>query len=266
MDQDGVPDDRSEAEAFENACRVTHDGNNAGDIGANDDKGCVGDATSDGNAGGVGANGDDWRGADSFSGVYVGQSAVGDDWSGANFFCDVIVDQNVGQVRVNRGCCNYKDATELNRHLNDDKGNSEIATMNMIMDTGSTIHIVNDKKYFHDYEINQSFKVKIGNGKYVYSSGIGTVIIKCGFDNGKKSSIMLKRVIHIPNMKNNILSVSKIVEDNNYSVVFHDNVFEILENDSIIANGFKHEKLFVLECEIDMNDKRTSRNHVYQVT
>ena len=138
--------------------------------------------------------------------------------------------------------------------------------MNMIMDTGSTIHIVNDKKYFHDYEINQSFKVKIGNGKYVYSSGIGTVIIKCGFDNGKKSSIMLQRVIHVPNMKNNIISVSKIIENNDYCVVFYDNVFEILENDSIIANGFKHEKLFVLECEIDMNDKRTSRNHVYQVT
>ena len=86
------------------------------------------------------------------------------------------------------------------------------------LDSGASYHMTGDKELFSDLEEKYlQMNIEMGDdGRYI-ATGIGTVT----FDRESGKPFMLKDVMHVPGLKNNLVSVA-MLEDIGYDVVFSD--------------------------------------------
>lgn len=83
-----------------------------------------------------------------------------------------------------------------------------------LLDSGCTDHIVNDDKYFSEYvTLNNPVEVRIGDGRILMATKIGTVEAMFNV-NGHNIPINLANVFYVKDMKANLISYSKVTERN----------------------------------------------------
>ena len=81
---------------------------------------------------------------------------------------------------------------------------------NWIIDSGATRHMCNDKIMFLNIEVfREPREVQVGDGSSVKVIGEGMINLKIELEYGKVRKCRLLRVLYVPDLAYNLLSVSK---------------------------------------------------------
>ncbi|KZV58901.1 hypothetical protein PENSPDRAFT_549487, partial [Peniophora sp. CONT] len=73
-------------------------------------------------------------------------------------------------------------------------------------DTGATAHMTLHRHWFHTYEPFVT-PVRLANGAVIYSAGVGSVVFEPEGEGVDGQPIELTRVLHVPQLCANLLSV-----------------------------------------------------------
>lgn len=86
-------------------------------------------------------------------------------------------------------------------------------------DTGATSHMTPHRECFHSYE-PYSVPIHVADGTTIKSAGIGTIMFKPRLPNGQQSrGLLFHRVLHVPDLKTNLLSVLYLTSRKGFQVV-----------------------------------------------
>ena len=118
-----------------------------------------------------------------------------------------------------------------------------------IIDSGATSHICHDRSRFTDYVLlSKPEVVSLGDGHKQQAVGRGTVTLQIVVS-GKVKKYILNNVLHVPKLKFNLISVSKVTSDSK-QIVFSDEVCQIIDaSGSIVAEGQQEGDLYVLRLK-----------------
>lgn len=117
------------------------------------------------------------------------------------------------RVQQNESVQTAKFDGEQQRHFMMAAINSQPYTFSRwLIDSGATSHFVNDRSAFETYQVTDQSNVGLPNGHAIVAEGTGTVRIRVQF-RGVQSEILLRDVVHVPKMVNNLVSVKKLLRD-----------------------------------------------------
>lgn len=118
-----------------------------------------------------------------------------------------------------------------------------------ILDSGCTDHIINDEKYFENSKIlEEPVNVYLGDNRVVKATKIGNVVSY--FDAfGKKNLVDMRNVFYVKDMKSNLISYSKITEDN--TIVSKGKMTKIIDSyGKVTAVALKNNGLYIMKSRL----------------
>ncbi|KAF7814526.1 Retrovirus-related Pol polyprotein from transposon TNT 1-94 [Senna tora] len=110
-----------------------------------------------------------------------------------------------------------------------------------IVDSGASDHMTGNASLFSTLApCASSLQVKIADGTMAKVSAIGSIKIS--------TTLTLMNVLYVPALACNLLSISKLTQDNNYCATFraHDCVFQDLASEKMIGNAKEYNGLYIL--------------------
>ena len=108
----------------------------------------------------------------------------------------------------------------------------ENETVEWILDSGASSHLCANKDAFYSYvPLTNSIQITIGDGSKIKAIGRGTIEIHLKEKN-EQIRLVLKDVLHVPAVKENLMSVKKLMDD--YSIVFEKGYCKILDKNKLI--------------------------------
>lgn len=113
-----------------------------------------------------------------------------------------------------------------------------------IMDSGSSSHMTNQKKYFKDLEKIKTVINLAKSEEIMYAYGKGSI----EFDKCK-----LKEVLYVPNLSTNLLSVNSITKNGGEVIFTEDEVLVKAENKTIMKGKKMSNGLFQVKLKVDVN-------------
>ena len=127
----------------------------------------------------------------------------------------------------------------------------------------------NNKALLGDFaEFNEPVDVMLGDGKILNAAGSGVVTVDANLENGKKQECKLYDVLFVPNLKYNLLSVSKNTKTEK-SVNFEETTCNIFRGDGeIVATAKKIGCLYdldfqpILQCSYVVNKQTEPTNEM----
>nr|KYP31853.1 Retrovirus-related Pol polyprotein from transposon TNT 1-94 [Cajanus cajan] len=120
-----------------------------------------------------------------------------------------------------------------------------------IIDSGASFHVTPHEEFFSSYQKGDFGMVKMGNHVTSKIVGIGEIALMT--ENGNK--LMLKEVRHVPDMRLNLISVSKLDEAGMINQFSADR-WKLSRGSMIVARGKKEGSLYTMQgkiCKGDMN-------------
>lgn len=118
-----------------------------------------------------------------------------------------------------------------------------------VVDTGATRHICSNKEMFLDYEeVIDGESVYLGDARTACVAGKGKVLLK--LTSGK--SLALHSILHVPNMRRNLVSGS-LLNKAGIKLVFEADKVVLTRNADFVGKGYCHGGLFVLDASFDKN-------------
>jgi len=131
--------------------------------------------------------------------------------------------------------------------------------MEWILDSGATSHMTSNRSWFQDYEEIQC-QIVIGNGKSINAIGQGSIMIVINGLNGQVEMTLFD-VLHVPAIKNNLLSTAKLAKCHYRTVI---DATGCLVTDQISgADIFRPEQrgnMLCVKAEIQHNEDVTDFN------
>ncbi|KAH9736084.1 hypothetical protein KPL71_017967 [Citrus sinensis] len=110
------------------------------------------------------------------------------------------------------------------------------------LDSGATIHICNDKKFFLSYkEETEGQMVLMGNNNAAIVAGKG--IVEINFTSGKK--VTLSNVFHVPSVRKNLISASCMCK-HGLKIVLEGNTCIISKNGLFVGKGYSCDGMYKL--------------------
>ncbi|KAL5532213.1 hypothetical protein ACEPAF_5777 [Sanghuangporus sanghuang] len=91
-----------------------------------------------------------------------------------------------------------------------------------IADTGATCHMTPHRHWFTKYSTNHT-PIRLANNQVIYSVGIGTVRFQPVVGGKPGQLLEFERVLHVPDLRNNLLSVLYLTRSKSYVVTIHHN-------------------------------------------
>ncbi|KAK9711969.1 hypothetical protein QE152_g25159 [Popillia japonica] len=156
---------------------------------------------------------------------------------------------------VDSGCSN---------HLvnNKDYFKEFIDSIQWCVDSGCSNHLVNNKDYFKEFiELSNTKKICAAkNGVMLEAIGIGNIEVKCLVNNVTRYCI-IKNVYYVPELRKNLLSVSKM-EQNGLKVIFSERNVKVYKGSKIIMTGNNNGSLYSIDMELDIPRCNYSANKV----
>jgi hypothetical protein len=125
---------------------------------------------------------------------------------------------------------------------NDNEG----VTSQLIVDTGCSDHIGNQKDIFTNLHPVNEKSVRDPKGNFTAVEGIGDVPITVELKDGKIAELILRNVLYVPNYKVNLLSVDKAVNFGHQFIFNHSRARMVL-SDRREINLTKNSGLFFLK-------------------
>ena len=95
--------------------------------------------------------------------------------------------------------------------LQEENNSAEMAS-HIIVDTGCSDHILNQRSLFRNLRTANEKSVRDPNGNLTAVEGIGDVPITVQLKDGKMAELTLRNVLYVPNYKVNLLSVNKAIK------------------------------------------------------
>ncbi|KAK1670409.1 hypothetical protein QYE76_058568 [Lolium multiflorum] len=118
------------------------------------------------------------------------------------------------------------------------------------VDTGANVHVCADISMFTSYQARGS-SVMMGNGLHATVRGVGTVDLK--FTSGK--IVQLKNVLHVPSIKKNLVSGSRLMKDG-FKLVFESNKVVLSKYGTFVGKGYECSK-----CHACVQAKQPRKPH-----
>jgi len=171
-----------------------------------------------------------------------------------------------GHYQTNKASCHGTHegncfSAEVNGDMNT-KNQSAKDKIVWILDNGCTNHIVNNDIYFEKcVTLKEPMSVKVGNGRVLQATKIGN--IKTLFEVfHKKSEVTLTNVFYVKNMKENLISYSKVMDNNNNNrVVFIGNITKVYNKyNEIIAVATREKNLLKIKNYVKKQDNKVCVN------
>ncbi|CAA0819637.1 Unknown protein, partial [Striga hermonthica] len=107
------------------------------------------------------------------------------------------------------------------------------------IDTGATRHVCSDKGLFSEYTPSNGRKLHMGNSSSSDVAGVGIVVLK--LTSGKE--LKLKDVLHVPDIRKNLVSGSLLVE-HGFKLVFEAKKFILSKYGKFLGRGYLDNGLF----------------------
>jgi len=142
------------------------------------------------------------------------------------------------------------------------KGNISDLSDIWLFDSGASNHMVNDLRWFNNINFQEGELCQAGENSKLYYEGVGTVKIHVKGDANKKSTIIMKDVLYVPKLRENLLSTNtlmlkgfKIVQECDAITVYDSEGVKVLTGK---LNG-KHVRFFA-EPNIVKNSEKSLYN------
>lgn len=97
------------------------------------------------------------------------------------------------------------------------------------IDLGATSHMTNDMNFFKVFNTCTDESITLANGSSAKVQGIGDGYLACKDSEDKQNIVMVKEVLYVPTLEENLLSVRKLTEKD-LQVEFTKNMCEIVKN------------------------------------
>lgn len=111
------------------------------------------------------------------------------------------------------------------------------------VDSGSSLHLCNDRSVMSDFTTGKPKKVYIANGEAMMTTGKGTVQVVLK-DNCVRT---ISNVYLVPKLATNLLSVSVMV-NKGYDVVFRSGVCKVIDNGEVLATATLRDGTYQLDA------------------
>ena len=108
-------------------------------------------------------------------------------------------------------------------------------------DTGATSHMTPHKNWIRDYTPHK-VPVHLANNTVVYSEGIGNVLFIPIIDGKEAREILFSRVLHVPALSNNLLSVLYLTKHKGFTVQITRDSMQFLLNRSVLFTASVNNK------------------------
>ena len=128
-----------------------------------------------------------------------------------------------------------------------------------IIDSGASDHMTGNSTLFSTYKpCAGNRKVRIADGSFSAIAGVVDITIS--------HSLILSKVLHVPNLSCNLISISKLTQDLKCSANFHSShcVFQDLASRRTIGNARECDGLYILE-EGTHSNKEAQGNSCLQI-
>ncbi|KAF9695884.1 hypothetical protein EKO04_006260 [Ascochyta lentis] len=115
-----------------------------------------------------------------------------------------------------------------------------------IMDSGASMHLCNNKKWFTEFADLPTKTVQVANTKANLDiTGGGTVTLDVQTKEGKWNQVTLSNVLYAPDAMCNLLSISQLTNKGATGYV-NETTFDIIHNDELLMDATSYEGLFKL--------------------
>ncbi|UYV68918.1 hypothetical protein LAZ67_6001665 [Cordylochernes scorpioides] len=136
----------------------------------------------------------------------------------------------------------------------------EASVHNWFVDSGATSHMAYDESFFTELNREQTQNVVVANGNKLQVKGIGQGEIKVITPQGKTDTLLLTKVLYIPELTDNLLSVSAATS-NGCKVTFNRDWCTIERDNTALANGILDNAMYRLHLD-DNPQTRTFKANV----
>lgn len=117
-----------------------------------------------------------------------------------------------------------------------------------MIDSGATQHMCNNESWFVKIEkLSNPMNVKVGDGRPIKAISEGNVSLNLNLPDGKTKICVLEKVLYVPGLACNLLSVSQTSKHGN-KAEFSELDCKILKNNELIAVGNQVGDLYELNC------------------
>ncbi|KAL0116419.1 hypothetical protein PUN28_009806 [Cardiocondyla obscurior] len=114
------------------------------------------------------------------------------------------------------------------------------------LDSGATRHMCNNESAFATLKNDERIKVHTASEHFVESGGRGDIKLDAKSNRQLINQVKLKNALYVPELRNNLLSVSSIT-DNGYTVKFKkDRATVNRKNGSVVFTASKRDQLYVV--------------------
>ena len=114
------------------------------------------------------------------------------------------------------------------------------------LDSGATRHMSNNRENFVNLDKTEKLKVYTAADNFINSEGSGIVHLQMKSTKNAANSVKLKNALYVPGLRNNLISVSKVT-NNDYTVTFAKTHATVNREDGSVAlTATKHDDLYVV--------------------
>lgn len=139
--------------------------------------------------------------------------------------------------------------------LKTDKGHALVANCensksdDWIFDSGASRHMVHQKNDIDSYkDFSEEIEITIGNGDVIHAQGEGDVYIQAY--NGKIwQKKTLSNVYYVPDLHVNLFSAGATI-DKGYTVFMNKKVCRVMDDDEILIEGVRKERLYHMNLKV----------------
>jgi transposase InsO family protein len=124
--------------------------------------------------------------------------------------------------------------------------NGYVANEDWLVDSGASSSITGNNAVFDQYSIlPHPIPIVVGNGETIHAIGKGDATIRIA-----KSKMKLKEVLHVPGIAHNLISVSKLTDDNKH-VIFDQNKATVVDTrtNETVGVATRTRNLYVLNSQ-----------------
>ncbi|UYV73167.1 K02A2.6-like, partial [Cordylochernes scorpioides] len=135
----------------------------------------------------------------------------------------------------------------------------EASVHNWFVDSGATSHMAYDESFFTELNREQTQNVVVANGNKLQVRGIGQGEIKVITPQGKTDTLLLTKVLYIPELTDNLLSVSAATS-NGCKVTFKKDWCTIERDNTALANGILDNGMYRLHLDDNLQTRTFKAN------
>ena len=93
-------------------------------------------------------------------------------------------------------------------------------TNSFTVDSGATIHCINDMSLFTDFDPSKQVNVVVANKQVLKCHGVGTVVLPLADSSGVVKNVVLHNCVYSPTFSTNLISVKRLWKDSRVSTHF----------------------------------------------